>query len=127
MTHFSNSEVALAVSLEDLFAAKVFFLKRDASDLLSLGFKSSHFSDWLSFHGEGLFLCAYMHVVSLILDEGKITLLLINENIFNCGSQTAAYTVTAKKSCTQMLFCLISSKIKSKPTKNKIFFSERNN
>jgi len=33
MTHFSNSEVALVVSLEDLFVAKVFFRKRDASDL----------------------------------------------------------------------------------------------
>lgn len=64
MTRFSNSEVALAVSLEDLFAAKVFFLKRDASDLLSLGFKSSHFSDRLLFHGEGLFLMC-LHTCSL--------------------------------------------------------------
>lgn len=55
MTCFSNSEVASDGSLEDLFAAKVFFLKSDASDLLSLGFRSSHLSDGLSFNGEGLF------------------------------------------------------------------------
>lgn len=55
MTRFSNYEVASDESLEDLFAAKVFFLKSDASHRLSLGFTSSHFTDRLSFHGEGLF------------------------------------------------------------------------
>ncbi len=42
-------------SLEDLFVAKVFFLKYDASDMISLGFTPSNFSDQFSFHGEGLF------------------------------------------------------------------------